>query len=216
MAENLVTELLDLTLPLQAILDNPEKAALLTPIEMPRAGWFYGYAKYVEAQPDQGAQLMTERLGKDLWEHFYLVFDTFVHRAQFPLQYVFADHWLLDAWIVDEETRAIPSRLWLTLLIDAYSRSILGMALLYEDPCIESIQQALRHAKWRENVSSRTWPHARVELLRHSITPVAGQCLGASLPQSGKSRTRPLTQWSLQLHRPGVSPALQGALRCDH
>jgi putative transposase len=78
------------------------------------------------------------------------VFDTFVHRAQFPLQYVFADHWLLDAWIVDEDTRQKTSRLWLTLLIDAYSRSILGMALLYEDPCIESIQQALRHAIWEK------------------------------------------------------------------
>jgi hypothetical protein len=78
------------------------------------------------------------------------VFDTFVHRAQLPLQYVFADHWLLDAWIVDEETRTKPARLWLTLLIDAYSRSILGMALLYEDPCIESIQQALKHAIWEK------------------------------------------------------------------
>jgi putative transposase len=73
-----------------------------------------------------------------------------VHRAQFPLHYVFADHWLIDAWIVDEETRQKPSRLWLTLLIDAYSRSILGMALLYEDPCIESIQQALKHAIWEK------------------------------------------------------------------
>lgn len=150
MAETLVTELLDLTIPLPAILDNPEKASLLTPIEMPSTGWFYGYAKYVEAEGDQGAQRITERLGQDLWEQLYLVFDTFVHRAQFPLHYVFADHWLLDAWIVDEETRTNPSRLWLTLLIDAYSRSILGMALLYEDPCIESIQQALRHAIWEK------------------------------------------------------------------
>jgi len=85
-----------------------------------------------------------------MWEQFHLVFDTFVHHAQFPLQYVFADHWLLDAWIVDEATRQKPSRLWLTLLIDAYSRSILGMALLYEDPCIESIQQALKHAIWEK------------------------------------------------------------------
>ena len=121
---------------------------------MPSRGWFYGYAKYVEAQPDQGERLITERLGKGVWEQFHLVFDTFVHRAQFPLQYVFADHWLLDAWIVDEETRTKPSRLWLTLLIDAYSRSILGMALLYEDPCIESIQQALRHAIWEKTL---TW-----------------------------------------------------------
>ncbi len=85
-----------------------------------------------------------------MWEQLHLVFDTFVHRAQFPLQYVFADHWLLDAWIVDEATRQKPARLWLTLLIDAYSRSIVGMALLYEDPCIESIQQALKHAIWEK------------------------------------------------------------------
>jgi hypothetical protein len=148
--ENVVTELLDLKIPLSAILDNPEKATLLTKIEMPSTGWFYGYAKYVEAQPDQGEKLITQRLGKGMWEHFHLVFDTFVCKAQFPLQYVFADHWLLDAWIVDEQTRSKPSRLWLTLLIDAYSRSILGMTLLPENPCIESIQQALRHAIWKK------------------------------------------------------------------
>ncbi len=148
--ENLVTELLDLKIPMQAVLDNPEKKPLLTQIEMPSTGWFSGYTRYIEAQPDQGEQIMTERLGKGMWEQFHLVFDTFVHRAQFPLQYVFADHWLLDAWIIDEETRTKPSRLWLTLLIDAYSRSILGMALLYEDPCIESIQQALKHAIWKK------------------------------------------------------------------
>ena len=145
-----MTELLDLKIPLQAILDNPEKKPLLTQIEMPSTGWFSGYMRYIEAQPDQGERLITARLGKGIWEQFHLVFDTFVHRAQFPLQYVFADHWLVDAWIVDEETRTKPSRLWLTLLIDAYSRSILGMALLYEDPCIESIQQALKHAIWEK------------------------------------------------------------------
>ena len=148
--QDLVTELLDLKIPMQALLENPEKKALLTKIQMPSTGWFSGYTRYIEAQPDQGEQLLTTRLGKGIWEQFYLVFDTFVHRAQFPLQYVFADHWLLDVWIVDEETRNKPSRLWLTLLIDAYSRSILGVALLYEDPCIESIQQALRHAIWEK------------------------------------------------------------------
>src|SRR3989441_3565178 len=148
--EDLVAELLDLKIPMQAILGNLEKKALLTQIEMPSTGWFSGYTRYIEAQPDQGEQIITARLGKGIWEQFHLVFDTFVHRAQFPLQYVFADHWLLDAWIVDEETRTKPSRLWLTLLIDAYSRSILGMALLYEDPCIESIQQALKHAIWEK------------------------------------------------------------------
>jgi hypothetical protein len=130
--EDLVEELLDLKLPMQAILDNPEKKALLTRIHMPSPAWFYGYTNYLEATPDQGKAIITERLGQQMWEQYYLVFDTFVKRAGLPLQYVFADHWLVDAWIVDEETRSHPTRLWLTLLIDAYSRAILGMALLEE------------------------------------------------------------------------------------
>jgi hypothetical protein len=147
-SEDVVTELLDLKLPMQAILDNPEKAALLTKIEMPSPAWFYGYANYLEATPDQGKAIITKRLGKDMWDQYYLIFDTFVKRAQLPLQYIFADHWLVDAWIVDEETRSKTSRLWLTLLVDAYSRAIVGMALLEESPCIESIQTALQHAIW--------------------------------------------------------------------
>ena len=146
--EDVVTELLNLKIPMQAILDNPEKAVLLTKIEMPSRAWFYGYANYLEASPDQGKAIITKRLGKDMWDQYYLVFDTFVKRAQLPLQYVFADHWLVDAWIVDAETRSQTSRLWLTLLVDAYSRAIVGMALLSEDPCIESIQMALQHAIW--------------------------------------------------------------------
>ena len=141
-------ELLDLKLPIQALLDNPEKKALLTAISLPSPAWFYGYANYLEASPDQGKAQLSGRLGKDMWEQYSLVFETFVKRAGLPLQYVFADHWLVDAWIVDEETRSRPQRLWLTMLIDAYSRAILGMALLEEGPCIESIQIALRQAIW--------------------------------------------------------------------
>ena len=61
---------------------------------------------------------------------------------------MFADHWLLDVFSVDEATRQQPTRLWLTVLLDAYSRCVLGMALLPEAPSIMSIQQALHHAIW--------------------------------------------------------------------
>ena len=153
--ENIVTELLDPKIPMKALLENPEKKAVLTHIDMPSRAWFYGYARYMESTADAGQQLMTGRLGKGVWEQYHLVFDTFVCRAQLPLQYVFADHWLVNAWIVDDETRSQPSRLWLTVLIDAYSRSILGMALLPEDPCIESIQSALRHSIWHKTSHTR-------------------------------------------------------------
>jgi hypothetical protein len=141
-------ELLDVRLPMQAILDNPEKARLLKPLELPSRSWLYQYLRWFEHQPEHGKAVMTARYGQDMWEREQLVFDTFVRLASMSLQYVFADHWLVDVFTVDEATRSRLDRLWLTLLVDAYSRSVLGMALLYEAPCIESIQCALRHAIW--------------------------------------------------------------------
>ncbi len=141
---------LDERLPMQAVLDNAADEKLLSKIDMPSRGFFYQYLKWFESQPNLGREVMNKRYGNGTWERIYMVFDTFAHRATFPLQYVFADHYLLDVFIVDEATRSIISRLWLTVLIDAYSRCIVGMALLEEDPCIESIQSALLHAIWQK------------------------------------------------------------------
>jgi len=146
--ENLVEELLDPRIPIQVILENPEKARWLQAFELPSRSWFYQYLRWFEHQPEQGKAVIVARHGKELWEREHLVFDTFISRATLPLQYVFADHWLLDCFIVDDVHRNTVDRLWLTVLIDAYSRSILGLALLSENPCIESIQCGLRHAIW--------------------------------------------------------------------
>lgn len=147
-AENLIEELLNVHLPMKVILDNPEKSTWLSEIKLPSQSWFYGYLRWFETQPAQGQELIIERHGKEMWEREFMIFDTFVHRAVRPLEYVFADHWLVDVFIVDEATRSRLDRLWLTLLIDTFSRSVLGLALLYEAPCIESIQNALYHAIW--------------------------------------------------------------------
>ena len=146
--QDIIAELLNPDLPLETVLSNPEKRRLLAPIQLPSRSWVYQYLRWFEHQPDQGQQVITARYGKDMWEREQMVFDTFVTRATLPLQYVFADHWLLDVFTLDEETRSRPVRLWLTVLLDAYSRCVLGMALLPETPCIESIQQALHHAIW--------------------------------------------------------------------
>lgn len=146
--QDLVAELLNPNIPLTHITNVPEKRRLLTPIDLPSRSWWYAYLRWFEQQPEQGKQVMTARHGKEMWEREQTVFDTFVTRAAFPLHYVFADHWLLDVFVVDEATRSQPVRLWLTVLLDAYSRCALGMTLLSEAPCIESIQQALQHALW--------------------------------------------------------------------
>ena len=115
---------LDERLPMQAIRENTEKEKLLRKIEMPSRGFFFQYLRWFESRPDQGRKVLNDRYGEGTWENIYMVFDSFVHRATYPLQYVFADHYLLDVFIVDEATRSIISRLWLTVLIDAYSRCI--------------------------------------------------------------------------------------------
>jgi len=146
--QNLINELFDHKLPVAAILANPEKSKLLKSVKLPSRGWFYNYLNYFKAHPETGKDVIIARYGKDAWDNNYMSYDSFVTLAAHPLQYVFADHWLTDIFIVDEETRGKVTRLWLTVLIDAYSRCILGLALNYEAPCIESIQGALLHSIW--------------------------------------------------------------------
>jgi transposase InsO family protein len=145
---DLIDMLLNPRLPMEAVLENPEIQNLLVSVTLPSRSWFYNYLRWFEHHPEKGETVIKARYGQARWEQEHLVFDTFVTRASFPLQYVFADHWLLDVFTVDEATRSQINRLWFTALIDAYSRCILGTALLYEVPCIESIQTALCHAIW--------------------------------------------------------------------
>ncbi len=145
--ENLVYELMDHRLPMGAILANDEKRRLLSPIALPSDRWFRNYVKWMEEYPGHADALFQARWGDEMEKH-RRSFDIFVNRAQAPLQYVFADHCLIDVFIVDEETRSKLDRLWVTLLIDAYTRSIVGYALRYESPGTLSIQGALKHGLW--------------------------------------------------------------------
>ena len=126
--ENMISELkqvLDRKLPMQALLENENKKALLSKIEMPARGLFYNYHHWFLAQPDQGRKALNDRYGEGTWESYFAIFDSFAYRATFPLQYVFADHYLLDVFSVDKTTRSKLDRLWLTVLIDVYTRCIL-------------------------------------------------------------------------------------------
>ncbi len=150
--QDLVNQLFNDKLPFQAILENPEKARWLVPIEEPKRTWVYERITALEKQPDEGKSLIIARYGEEMWDYEQRIFDHFAHIAKRPLQYVFADYCLLKVFIVDEETRSEPGRLWLTLLIDAYSRSVIGFALTYEGPCIDTIQDALLNT-----IQPKTW-----------------------------------------------------------
>lgn len=146
--EALVERLLAGSQTIDSLLADPQQAQHLIQIQLPSRAWFYGYLNWFSAQPGEGAQTYIARHGRADWEANFLLFDRFAQTATLPLQYVFADHYKLDVLHVDDEFREVLGRLWLTLLIDAYSRAVLGVFLAYEAPNIESIQGALRHAIW--------------------------------------------------------------------
>jgi len=146
--DELVEHLLDARRDIDSLLSDPAYAQRLIQIKLPSQSWFYGYVRWFTTQPGDGAQIYVARHGQADWDSNFRVFDRFAQTATLPLQYVFADHYRLDVLHVDDELRELLGRLWLTLLVDAYSRAILGLCLAYEDPSINSIQGALRHAIW--------------------------------------------------------------------
>lgn len=61
-----------------------------------------------------------------------------------PLQRVEIDHTRLDLFIVDEITGLVVDRPWLTLVIDVYTRAILGFCLTLSPPGLPSLAAALK------------------------------------------------------------------------
>lgn len=65
---------------------------------------------------------------------------------QFPLERVEIDHTPLDLFLIDEETWLPLGRPTLTVLIDVYSRMMVGYHLSFGDPSAAAVIAALRHA----------------------------------------------------------------------
>ncbi len=97
--QDLISELFDPKLSIEAIEANPEKKRLLSSVKLPSQAWLYQYVNNWEQQPDEGKALIIERYGEETWEREQMIFDTFVSLATRPLQYVFADHHHLKVFV---------------------------------------------------------------------------------------------------------------------
>ncbi|MHB8884709.1 MAG: hypothetical protein ACYC5H_06425 [Methylovirgula sp.] len=67
-------------------------------------------------------------------------------QASYPLEGVEIDHTLLDIVLLDEKHKTILPRPWLTVLLDRYSRCILGFCISFHPPSWTTVMEALRHA----------------------------------------------------------------------
>lgn len=59
-----------------------------------------------------------------------------------------ADHTPLDIWVLDERGQA--DRPWLTVILDDYSRAVMGWRLSFKDPSALQTSLTLRQAIWRK------------------------------------------------------------------
>jgi putative transposase len=64
-------------------------------------------------------------------------------RPRSPLAIVQIDHTKVDIQLVDERTRAVLGRPWLTLLLDVFSRSVLGLHLSFDPPSAAGVALAV-------------------------------------------------------------------------
>lgn len=85
-------------------------------------------------------------------------------RPRSPLAVVQIDHTPVDIQLVDERTRAVLGRPWLTLLLDVFSRSVLGFHLSFDPPSASGValaisQGVLPKAEWlAERGLELLWP----------------------------------------------------------
>jgi putative transposase len=75
--------------------------------------------------------------------------------GEYPLGEVEVDHTLLD--VIVKVRDVILGRPWLTVLIDRYSRMILGFAIDFVAPSWVSVMQALRHAVMPKDEELKRW-----------------------------------------------------------
>lgn len=81
--------------------------------------------------------------------------------AELPLQRAEMDHCRLDLFVVDMETGLPLGRPWLTAIIDACTRMILGFSLSFDAPSSLTVMRAIRHAllpKIELNDVANPWP----------------------------------------------------------
>ena len=104
---DLVEELLSGKEPIEELVQHPEKGKGLPKIELPSRAWWYRYLRWRDRaggwrEGDGGGQAGEAGVGGNVPGVRHVC----ATAAERPLQYVFADHCLLDVFVVDEASRS--------------------------------------------------------------------------------------------------------------
>jgi len=86
-----------------------------------------------------------------------------------PLSRIEVDHTKMDVIIVDDEMRIPIGRPWLTLVIDAFTRCILGFHLSFDPPSQATVARAMKHAVMPKANLKDEFPDTNGEWPMHGI-----------------------------------------------
>lgn len=86
-----------------------------------------------------------------------------------PLSRIEVDHTKMDVIIVDDETRLPIGRPWLTLVIDVFTRCILGFHLSFDPPSQATVVRAMKHAVMPKANLKDEFPDTNGEWPMHGI-----------------------------------------------
>lgn len=78
-----------------------------------------------------------------------------------PLQRVEVDNTPLDLLVIDEATRLVLGRPWITVMIDRFSRMVVGFYVSFRKPSVESVLRCLRHAMLPKTYMHEKYPEIR-------------------------------------------------------
>ena len=84
-------------------------------------------------------------------------------QATRPLEIVEVDHTPIDLQLISEMTGLPCGRAWLTVLIDVFTRCIIGFHISFDPPSYFSVAQALLHAILRKDYLKRLHPSIKNE-----------------------------------------------------
>ncbi|MEM5431835.1 transposase family protein [Cupriavidus oxalaticus] len=80
-----------------------------------------------------------------------------------PLQRVEVDNTPLDVLVIDEATRLVLGRPWITVMIDHYSRMVVGFYVSFRKPSVESVLRCLRHAMLPKTYMRAKYPEIKAD-----------------------------------------------------
>lgn len=124
--------------------DEIEKVCKARKYKIPSKNTVRNFVKLI-SEREKISRLRGPRAAKEMFDHV-----GFNDESIAPLYWVEIDHTPADIMLIDEETRKVIGKPWVTVLIDVYSRSVLGFYCSFYEPGSYGSGRAIVHAMMRK------------------------------------------------------------------